>query len=415
MATVTSDPNSDRGALPDLRSRSRAFTLADAGMRAQYRTWRHLWTTVSGRRQRRFHKKSMGVVDARPIHTAHAAVDELVLVFFEAMSEAMSVEQFLDMEIEVDQLNDYWDSKGFFDDPLMLHPAPPPPDDAVVGRQELLGRDGEWLHFTSGWTPPPDAPGGERLSTHEINATVPVALLRHPGKKPRPWVVLVHGAEMGRPRLDSRMLKAQRLHEELGVNVALPTLPLHGLRRSDGITLRGTFPGEHVVDNIWGLTQSLWDVRRTLAWIREQNATAIGLFGFSLGGGVGSLVGATEKDLDALVLGCPAVDLVDLIARNQPPRSSGNARLGELLRRASLAHRPVSALHLPRTVARDNVALITAPADRLADPIDQAGRLWHHWAQPELRWVDGGHVTYFLRRQSIETLEELLRRRGVAA
>jgi len=413
MAAIT-DPHADRGALPDLRRRSRAVTVADATLRAQYRTWRHLWSTVCGERQREFHRKAMGLVDASPIHTAHAAIDELVLVFFEAMSDPMSPNEFVELERDVEALVELWHSTGIMDDPLALHQAPPPPSLPIVVHEELGGRTGEWVHFESGWSPPDGAPGIDHWMAAPLNHTVPVALLRH-DDGPRPWLVLVHGAEMGRPRLDSRLLKAEHLHETLGVNIAMPTLPLHGLRRSDGVSIRGTFPGEHVVDNVYGLTQSVWDVRRTIAWIREQDATAIGLFGFSLGGGVGSLLGSLEPDLDALVLGCPAVDLVDLIARNQPPRQSGNARLSELLRQASLAHRPVSALHLERRIDRDRVALVSAPADRLADPIDQVGRLWHHWAQPEIRWIDGGHVTYFMRRQSIDVLEELLRARGVAA
>ncbi|MGI9603220.1 MAG: hypothetical protein ACR2QE_15135 [Acidimicrobiales bacterium] len=413
MAAI-SDPNIDRGAMPDLRRRSRALTVADATVRANYRTWRHLWSTVCGQRQREFHRKAMGLVDSTPMHTAHAAVDEMVLVFFEAMSDPMTAAEFVELEDQVDELVQFWHDTDVFDDPLSLHQAPTAPSLPIVVEEELGGRHGEWVHFESGWQPPEGAPGADRWMESHHNMTVPVQLLRH-DDGPRPWLVLVHGAEMGRPRFDGRLLKAERLHQELGVNIAMPTLPLHGLRRSDGPTVRGTFPGENVIDNVYGLTQSVWDVRRTLAWIREQDATTIGLFGFSLGGGVGSLLGSVEPDLDALVLGCPAVDLVDLIARNQPPRSSGNARLSELLRQAALAHRPVSALHLDRVIDRDRVAIISAPADRLADPIDQVGRLWHHWAQPEIRWIDGGHVTYFMRRQSTETLVELLKARGVAA
>lgn len=38
-------------------------------------------------------------------------------------------------------------------------------------------------------------------------------LLRHP--QPRPWLVCVHGTEMGRAALDLALFRAWRLHEDL--------------------------------------------------------------------------------------------------------------------------------------------------------------------------------------------------------
>ena len=53
-------------------------------------------------------------------------------------------------------------------------------------------------------------------------------LLRH--KEHRPWLVCVHGAEMGRAALDLALFRAWHLHEDLGLNVVLPVLPMHGPR-----------------------------------------------------------------------------------------------------------------------------------------------------------------------------------------
>ena len=53
-------------------------------------------------------------------------------------------------------------------------------------------------------------------------------LLRH--KEDRPWLVCVHGAEMGRAALDLMLFRAWHLHEDLGLNVVLPVLPMHGPR-----------------------------------------------------------------------------------------------------------------------------------------------------------------------------------------
>ena len=49
---------------------------------------------------------------------------------------------------------------------------------------------------------------------------------------PRPWVVCVHGALMGRGSVDLRLFRARHLHEQLGLNVLLPVMPLHGPRKN---------------------------------------------------------------------------------------------------------------------------------------------------------------------------------------
>ena len=53
-------------------------------------------------------------------------------------------------------------------------------------------------------------------------------MLRH--KEPWPWLVCVHGAEMGRAALDLMLFRAWHLHQDLGLNVVLPVLPMHGPR-----------------------------------------------------------------------------------------------------------------------------------------------------------------------------------------
>ena len=74
---------------------------------------------------------------------------------------------------------------------------------------------------------------------------------------------------MGRS-FDGRILRAGRLHERLGVNVILPVLPAHGPRGHMPKT-RTRFPSDDHVANIQGLTQAVWDVRRTIAWVRSQD------------------------------------------------------------------------------------------------------------------------------------------------
>jgi len=54
-------------------------------------------------------------------------------------------------------------------------------------------------------------------------------LFEHAGG-PRPWLVGVHGFGMGTPLTNFAVFQPERLHRELGWNVVLPSLPLHGRR-----------------------------------------------------------------------------------------------------------------------------------------------------------------------------------------
>lgn len=404
------DPHATRGPIPVREARSTGRKLASATQRAQLRTMRFGFNAAMHQRARRFARHDLATPNWNPLRTAHALLDELVMVYFETLSEPMPADEFLRVEREVDELIELWDSVGVRRDPASLHEPPTPPDDARIENATFAGLDGETMTFTSGWEPHPLAPGRTAWLAQEYNHKVPVNLLRH-GDGPRPWLVLVHGADMGRS-FDARILRAKYFHETLGVDVAMPVLPTHGPRGHMPAT-RAAFPTDDHVANVHGLTQALADVRRTIAWIRTQDPTAIGVYGFSLGGCVGSLLACTETELDAVVMGCPAADLVDLIRINSPGPIREQPRMHRLLARAEQAAAPVTAFQLEPTLPVDRLALISAHADRLADPVFQVGRLWHHLGRPELRAVDSGHVSYFMRRRWVDLVAELLVARGV--
>ncbi len=149
-------------------------------------------------------------------------------------------------------------------------------------------------------------------------------MLRH--REPRPWLVCIHGAEMGRAALDLTLFRAWHLHKDLGLNVVLPVLPMHGPRARELPT--GTvFPGEDVMDNVHCTAQAVWDVRRLLSWIRTQEPESpIGLNGISLGGYVASLVASLEDGLTCAVLGVPVADLIQLLGRHAGLRSDDPRR-----------------------------------------------------------------------------------------
>ena len=154
----------------------------------------------------------------------------------------------------------------------------------------------------------------QRCMSYTANNREYALLLRHP--QPRPWLVCVHGTEMGRAALDFALFRAWRLHEDLGLNVVMPILPTHD-PRARGLPKGAVFPGEDILDDVHATGQAVWDIRRLLSWIRSQEPESqIGLNGLSLGGYIAALVASLETGLTCAILGVPVADLVGLLGRH---------------------------------------------------------------------------------------------------
>ena len=165
-------------------------------------------------------------------------------------------------------------------------------------------------------TPREGSPGADRWMAFEPNRTASAVVLRHAGG-PRPWVIAVHGFCMGFPFMDFQGLQASRIHGELGMNVAMPVLPLHGPRR---VTLMSGEPllSFELMNAVHGLTQAVWDIRRLIQRVREQGATSISLYGVSLGAYTVALLAGIEDDVDTVVAGIPVSDFPGLFQRHSP-------------------------------------------------------------------------------------------------
>jgi len=103
--------------------------------------------------------------------------------------------------------------------------APPPLTDVAVRPVTSLGRSYQRLFFDSEYEPWAGEPGRQRWLSYTANDREYGLMLRH--REPRPWLVCVHGAEMGRAALDLALFRAWHLHSDLGLNVVLPVFPLH--------------------------------------------------------------------------------------------------------------------------------------------------------------------------------------------
>jgi hypothetical protein len=287
----------------------------------------------------------------------------------------------------------FYEAQGWLADPLSYH-RDPPPISAVESRRRatFAGRRRlayEHVSFPSGFAPHEGEPGRERWLAHPLNGVAHVYVLEH--EEPRPWLVGVHGFAMGTPLVNFAGFPVRLLHEELGLNLAMPVLPLHGPRGVGGLSGAEVLNPDYT-RMVHLFTQALWDVRRTIAWIRAKSDEPVGLYGISLGGYVSALAAAFEPELACVIAGIPAVDFPGLASDNQPwimRRYGDEFEVDWKLVRA-VSH-VVSPLAFPPQVPRERRFIYAGLADRVVKPY-QPRALWRHWEEPEIHWFSGGHV-----------------------
>ncbi len=344
---------------------------------------------------------------------AHVALDELVVGGFRAVNRPVPPEEIDRVGREAAEAIIEFADAGWLADPRSYHDEPSAPEEVALGRKRVGRTRFETVRFDSAWQPHPGETGRDRWIDQISNRRARALVLRHDDGA-RPWVVCVHGAEMGgRPLIDTRILRAEHLHRDLGLNVAMPVLPMHGPRRPDrtGATVPSAsgFPGLDLVDDVHGLTQSAWDVRRLIAWVRTQGATRVGITGFSLGGYVTALVAALEPSLDVAVAGCPAVDLPSLFRRAAPSTLRRDPRFIALMDQGDELLRVVSPLALPPAVPAERCYIYAGLVDRLAHPVEQAAELARHWGDPQVLWFAGGHITHSFNGDVAAFVDDALR------
>jgi len=295
---------------------------------------------------------------------------------------------------EVTAALDFYGNKGWLENPRGFYVAPSLLSDVSVRQVKGHKPTFHRIDFASGYAPHPGEPGRKRWLGYTANYREYALLLRHP--EPRPWLVCVHGTEMGRPALDLTAFRAWQLHEEFGLNVVMPVLPMHG-PRARGLPKGAVFPGEDILDDVHATAQAVWDIRRLLTWIRSQEPQSpIGLNSLSLGGYIAGLVASLEKGLTCAILGVPVADVVEVLechaglARNDPRRRT--------LESAAPIGRMVSPLSLTPLVPMRGRFIYAGLADRLVHPREQVDRLWKHWGRPQIMWYPGGHIGFFRSR-----------------
>jgi len=327
---------------------------------------------------------------------AQALRDELLLAGFTMVRSAPDATTLDRIAREVVAALEFYANQGWLDQPEGFFAPPPPLADVTVKPVNRMGRAYERLFFDSDYAPHPGEPGRDRWLNCTRNNREYALVLRH--RRPRPWLVCVHGAEMGRAVIDPMLFHARYLYRDLDLNVALPVLPMHGPRARNAPKSLA-YPSEDVLNVVHGTAQAVWDIRRLLSWIRAQQPDAmIGLNGISLGGFISSLVASLDDGLSCAILGVPVVDLVGLVSRHAGP---GHAALLRTMSSAQPIGRMISPLALTPRVPMQGRFIYAGIADRLVHPREQVTRLWEHWGKPEIQWYPGGHTGFF-RSQPVQ-------------
>ena len=224
-------------------------------------------------------------------------------------------------------------------------------------------------------------------------------------------MVCIHGTGQGADT-DLRSFRVRHLYAELGCNVLLVVLPLHGPREAPK-SAEARFPTLDVLDNVNGIAQAAWDVRRLLGWIRTQDPAGIGLLGVSLGGYVAALVaGLEEEPLQSVLPIIPATDFPGLFVQQSPPAL--RELMMPFMQESRQLHSVVSPLSFTPSTPVHARAIVGGLADKLIDPVDQVAPLWEHWDRPEILWYPGGHLGHVIRGDLYSFIDRKLKSAGLS-
>ena len=335
------------------------------------------------------------------------AVDEVFGLAWETERRVQPRLDFAGVAADVRAAADRNREHGWLEHPERAYWAPPPLEKTRITRVALRGSgSAEHLSFASEFEPL-DPEVRDAYVARSANRTAHVHLWRH-GSQPRPTLICLHGHRQGHVAFDARAWNVRGLHEELGLDVALFALPLHGPRASGWRSGAGFLDG-HPSETSAALAQAVWDLRRLCGWLHAQGAPALGVAGFGLGGYTAALFASLEANLASAVLIAPIASLEAFAMRLLPPARRAEARAAGLtdhwLTAAWARHAP---LRLRPRVSHEARLVLGGLADRIVPP-QQVLALWEHWGRPAHHWYPGSHIVWLGRRAANECISSHLR------
>ena len=337
---------------------------------------------------------------------AKAALDEALVGYFVSLAKIPAGAEAESLVRDAAVMEAVLAQRGWLDNPAAYHQTPSAPTDARLTPARFGGFDFEKLRFSSGFEPHPEVPGAALWQSYLPNLDCHASVFRQP-QRGRPWLLCIHGYRMGTPFMDLRLFAPHILFKRLSLNLVMPVLPLHGPRRI------GAQSGDHFLDGdpldlLFAETQALWDLRRTVAWIRAQEPDArIGVLGYSLGGYNAALLATHETGLDFVISGIPVADFASVLWQHVPTplRHYFEAEGLSRERYQRLLH-VVSPLALPPKLPADRLHLFAGSADRVVPPV-QPLKLAAHW-QRNVHWFPGAHLTFRGERAVVRCIDDAM-------
>ncbi|MGH8530188.1 MAG: alpha/beta hydrolase family protein, partial [Nevskiales bacterium] len=202
----------------------------------------------------------MPAIDIHWRQALKAAADEAVLGYFVGTVAIPRGDRLARIARECREGLEWFGSRGFLDNPAGYHRAPPALTDFRLDPRSGSGFQYQRLLWPSAYVPANDEPGAARWLAYTNTQTAHARIFQHAGG-PRPWLICIHGYRMGWRWIDFRLFQPAWLHHALGLNLALPTLPLHGQRRLGMRSGDGFMDGD-LMDIIHAEAQAQWDLRR---------------------------------------------------------------------------------------------------------------------------------------------------------
>jgi dienelactone hydrolase len=355
-----------------------------------------------------------GVPEPQPSHalSLQVAFDETLLATLTLTNPLPRAGDHARIDAEISAARALFEARGWLDKPADYHPAPLDLQNPEIRTERARAVAYEHLSFDSDYEPHAGEPGRERWLGYGANRRAHAWVLRR-GDGARPWLVCIHGYQMGVPLFDLLAFAPEYFHDRLGLNLLLPVLPLHGPRRVGRRSGDG-FIGAEIMDTVHAEAQAMWDIRRLLTWVRAQGGLDVGVLGLSLGGYNAALLASLDDDLRCAILGVPLSDFPRAMFRHAPPlhlRAAEAEGIDQDRTREVMS--VVSPLVLEPKVPKDRRSIFAAAADRLVPP-DQPRDLWRHWGEPRIEWYQGGHVTFRYHAGVRQLVVESLRDAGLA-
>jgi len=247
-------------------------------------------------------------LDART--AAQVAVDELLLATMVLTRDSPWGRERERILGEAEEARAQFATQGWLDKPAGYHREPPVLESVEATTGRTLGIDYEQWRFESGYEPVEGEPCRERWLSYVANRSAYARVLRARSEG-RPWLVCIHGYQMGWPMTDVGAF--QRMWKRHDLNVLMPVLPLHGPRKKGRRSGDGFLDGD-VMSSVHAEAQAMWDMRRLLSYLRGPlGVEKVGVFGLSLGGYNTALLASLDSGLACAIPGIPAVDFSRLL------------------------------------------------------------------------------------------------------